>query len=47
MVEGTDTVNLLAGATYDAYNLATVMGEGDKLLSQMSGILSAEHLAGK
>jgi 3-hydroxyisobutyrate dehydrogenase-like beta-hydroxyacid dehydrogenase len=47
MVEGTETVNLLAGATYDAYNLATVMGEGDKLLSQMSGILSAEHLAAK
>ncbi|WP_291773617.1 NAD(P)-dependent oxidoreductase [Castellaniella sp.] len=47
MVEGTDLMNLLAGSAYDAYNLATIMGHGEKLLSQMSGIFSAEHLAGK
>ncbi|HEX2519859.1 MAG TPA: NAD(P)-dependent oxidoreductase [Castellaniella sp.] len=47
MVEGTDLMDLLAGSTYDAYNLATLMGHGEKVLSQMSGIFSAEHLAGK
>lgn len=47
MVEGADMMNLLAGSAYDAYNLATVMGHGDKLLSQMSGIFSAEQLTGK
>lgn len=47
MVEGTALMDLLAGSTYDAYNLATIMGHGEKVLSQMSGIFSAEHLAGK
>jgi 3-hydroxyisobutyrate dehydrogenase-like beta-hydroxyacid dehydrogenase len=45
MVESADMANLLSSATYDAYNLATAMGHGDKLLSQLSGIFSARNLA--
>lgn len=47
MVEGTEMANLLSNATYETYNLATAMGQGDKLLSQLSAIFSAEGLAGK
>ncbi|CAM5215485.1 3-hydroxyisobutyrate dehydrogenase-like beta-hydroxyacid dehydrogenase OS=Castellaniella defragrans OX=75697 GN=HNR28_003112 PE=4 SV=1 [Castellaniella defragrans] len=47
MVEGTEMANLLSNAAYETYNLATVMGQGDKLLSQLSSIFSAEGFAGK
>jgi len=47
MVEGTEMANLLSGAAYETYNLATTLGQGDKLLSQLSSIFSAKSASGK
>ncbi|MFA7438752.1 NAD(P)-dependent oxidoreductase [Castellaniella sp.] len=44
MLDGTDMLGLLWAPIYDTFNLATLMGHGDKLVSQLAGLLDAQAL---
>ncbi|MDN5844558.1 MAG: NAD(P)-dependent oxidoreductase [Alcaligenaceae bacterium] len=44
MLENADTVDLLSSSIYNAYNLATLLGHGDEVISRMAGIFAAESL---
>jgi 3-hydroxyisobutyrate dehydrogenase-like beta-hydroxyacid dehydrogenase len=44
MMEATDTINLLSQGIYDVYNLATALGHGDDMISQLAQVVSAGGL---
>ncbi|HEX7387303.1 MAG TPA: NAD(P)-dependent oxidoreductase [Castellaniella sp.] len=47
MIEGADMVDLLSGSAYNAFNMATLLGHGDEMISRMAGIFAAESLGKK
>lgn len=47
MLDGTEITSPIWDAVYQSYNLATLLGHGDRLLASLANVLGADELEGK